>query len=264
MIVVPAIIPRNKIQLEEEIKKVSKFANVIQIDISDGIFTPFKTWPYNGNDLEYFDNLKSEIDGLPKWDDIDFEFHFMVHNPADVVSDYIHLAPSSIIVQIEALNDSQDDFEKIYKLCKENEVSIGLAIKPKTDTEKLKQYIEKTDFVQVMGNDLLGKHGTELDEKAIEKIKEIKSLYPEKTIAIDIGVNLDTKDVLLEAGATKLISGGAILEAENYFLETLTFPAKSSFKSSVLIRQERGALTEPCSRPADALKIIRFKEILIA
>ena len=66
-----------------------------------------------------------------------------------------------------------------------------------------------------MGSDRLGEHGVELDEKAVEKIKLLRELYPDSIIAIDIGVSLETKDELTEAGATKLISGSAILEAEN-------------------------------------------------
>jgi pentose-5-phosphate-3-epimerase len=66
-----------------------------------------------------------------------------------------------------------------------------------------------------MGSDDLGKHGVELENTAVEKIKEIKENFPETKIAIDIGVNLETKDELLSAGAEKLICGSAILDAEN-------------------------------------------------
>ena len=64
MQVVPAIIPKTREQMEEEIKKVSGFASLIQIDISDGLFTPFKTWPFNGRDVEYFENLKNHYSRL--------------------------------------------------------------------------------------------------------------------------------------------------------------------------------------------------------
>ena len=49
-----------KEQLEEEINKVFKFTKLVQIDISDGIFVPTKTWPYNGQDTGYFEELKKE------------------------------------------------------------------------------------------------------------------------------------------------------------------------------------------------------------
>lgn len=211
MIVVPAIIPRNKELMLEEIKKVSGFAKLIQIDISDGEFTPFKTWPFNGQDVDYFAKLKTEEEGLPLWDDIEYEFHLMVQDPEEYIEGFIHAGASGIIVQVEAINN----FQKIKDLCKENEVSLGLAIKPKTDLDKLTKYIDEIDFVQVMGSDLLGKHGVKLEEKAVEKIKELQKLYPEKTISVDIGVGESTEDELVNAGADKLVSGSYILDSEN-------------------------------------------------
>jgi pentose-5-phosphate-3-epimerase len=53
-------------------------------------------------------------------------------------------------------------------------------------------------------------------------IAKLRREYPDLEIAIDIGVNIETKDALLEAGVTKLISGGTILDSEdpeNTFLE---------------------------------------------
>ena len=209
--VVPAIIPKIREQFEEEIKKVSSFAKLIQIDISDGIFTPWKTWPYNERDIEYFENLKTEVLGWPKWDELEYEIHLMVKNPEEVVQDWIHTGATAIVAHIEAT----ENFQKVIDICKENEISLGVAIKPSTDIERLAPFVEQVDFIQVMGSDMLGKHGVELEDKAVEMIKTLHELYPNKTIAIDIGVNEDTKDILVEAGVTKLISGGAILESSN-------------------------------------------------
>ncbi len=207
--VVPAIIPKIREQFEEEIKKVSSFAKLIQIDISDGMFTPWKTWPYNERDVEYFENLKTEVLGWPKWDELEYEIHLMVKNPEEVLQDWIHTGATGIVAHIEAT----DDFQKVIDICKENETSLGVAIKPSTDIERLVPFVDQVDFIQVMGSDMLGKHGVELEDKAVEMIKALREKYPSKTIAIDIGVNEDTKDILVEAGATKLISGGAILES---------------------------------------------------
>ena len=211
MLVVPAIIPYTKEQLEEEINKVSKFAHLIQIDISDGIFTPVKTWPYNGRDMDFFDSLTKEIEGWPKWENVEFEIHLMIKNPEETVLDWIHSGAEAIIAHIEATNN----FQKVIDLCRENEVKIGVAIKPSTEISKLENFADQTDFIQVMGSDLLGKHGVQLDSKAIEQIKALRKLYPESIIAIDIGVTTDTAKILVSAGATKLISGGAILTADN-------------------------------------------------
>jgi len=209
--VTPAIIPHTKEQLEAEVKKVSKFAHLVQIDISDGIFTPFKTWPYNGRDADFFEKLKTQEVGWPKWEDVEYEIHLMVKNPEEMLADWIKTGVSAVVVHIEAT----DNFQKVIDICRENNVSVGVAIKPSTDIARLEPFISQVDFIQVMGSDILGKHGVELDPKAVEMIRTLRKMYPESIIAIDIGVNLDTKDELISAGANKLISGGFILDSDN-------------------------------------------------
>ena len=209
--VIPAIIPHTKEQLEEEIEKVLKFAKLVQIDVSDGVFVPTKSWPYNNQDAEFFNKLKNGEVGWPHWQDLDFEIHLMIKNPEDTVLDWIKTGVSSVVAHIEAT----DNFQKVIDICKENSVSVGVAIKPSTDIEKLKPFVPQIDFIQVMGNDLLGKHGILLDKKAIDMITRLRELYPERIIGIDIGVTTETAETLVSAGANKLISGSAILDSDN-------------------------------------------------
>lgn len=209
--VLPAIIPINKQQLGEEIDKVFHFADFVQIDISDGTFAPVKTWPYNNRDVDYFENLKNQEAGWPRWEDVNIELHMMVMNPENIVKDWISTGVSSIVAHVE----STDNIKNIIDICRENEVSIGLAIKPSTDISKIENFVSQVDFIQVMGSDNIGRHGVELEEKAISLIKELRKKFPESIIAIDIGVNEDTASNLVLAGANKLISGSAILNSEN-------------------------------------------------
>ncbi len=242
MKVLPAIIPSSKQQMEEEFLKVSHFAELVQLDISDGIFTGVKTWPYYGRDLEYFEQLKNEEAGWPKWEDVDIELHLMVVHPENVVEDWIKTGVVSVIAHIEATTN----FQKFIDICKEKGVGVGVAIKPSTNIDLLKPFVKQAhpvgdldgsqsesvtngvDFIQVMGSDLLGKHGVELEDKAIEMIKTLRSRYPDSIIAIDIGVTEQNAETLVNAGANKLISGGTILNSPDpigvyKFLESLDF-----------------------------------------
>lgn len=220
--VVPAIIPVNKLQLEEEMDKVYQFADLVQVDISDGVFTSVKTWPYNGKDADYFESLKKEDLAWPRWEETDIELHLMVQNPENVLDEWIQTGVGGVIVHIEATNN----LEEIIKKCREKNVSIGIAIKPSTDISKIEELVSSVDFIQVMGSNQLGRHGVELEESAIEMIKSLRTKFPESIIAIDIGVNEDTAQTLLDSGVNKLVSGGAILNSDNprevfEFLESL-------------------------------------------
>jgi ribulose-phosphate 3-epimerase len=150
--IIPSIIPKNKQQLEDEIDLVSGFANFVQIDISDGIFTPHKTWPYNGLDTGFFDDLKNEKVGWPKWESLDFEIHLMVKNPETVLENWIHTGISSVVAHIEATSD----FQKVIDICRGANVAIWIAIKPSTDVNLLAPFAAQVDGIQVMGSDELG------------------------------------------------------------------------------------------------------------
>ncbi len=209
--VLPAIIPVNKEQLTEEIGKVSHFAELVQVDISDGVFTNTRTWPYNGQDRDYFEKLKIEEEGWPKWEDVDIELHLMVANPENVLDEWIATGVSSIVAHIEAT----EDFQKVIDVCREKNVSVGIAIKPNTDIEKIEKFVPQVDFIQVMGSQLLGKHGVELEEKSLEMIKSLRMKFPNSIIAIDIGVTEENAQEIISAGVNKIISGGAILNSDN-------------------------------------------------
>ncbi len=209
--VIPAIIPENLEQLETEIKKVSHFAKLVQIDISDGQFTQTKTWPYNGRDKDFFEKLKSQEVGWPEWDNVDIEVHLMVKSPENIIEAWIQSGISSVVFHIEATEVP----DQIINICRQHEVAVGAAIKPSTPISLVEPIAEALDFIQVMGSDNLGSHGITLRHESVKMIKEIHAKYPNKKIAIDIGVDEESRDLLVEAGATRLVSGGAILKASN-------------------------------------------------
>ena len=65
-----------------------------------------------------------------------------------------------------------------------------------------------------------GKGGQTLLSEMVDKIKELKKYVDENNLEIDIeadgGINLNTCDVVKNAGANILVSGTAILMAKDY------------------------------------------------
>jgi ribulose-phosphate 3-epimerase len=210
--VVPAIIPKTFLHLGEEVDKVKDYASLVQVDITDGVFTKNTTWPYVG-DMGEFANLVEEELGLPSWEDMDYEIHLMVEHPETVVEDWVKAGASSIVVQIETV--TEESMETIIAVCKAAEAMLGVAIKPSTQTGRLAPYGDRIDFIQCMGSDDLGYHGAELNPTIFERLKELRTIYPDMTLAVDIGVSEDTAAELVHAGATKLVAGHAIFENGN-------------------------------------------------
>lgn len=210
--IVPAIIPKSLSEIEEKVSRVLGQVDTVSIDISDGVFAPTKTWPFEGGDVYAFQNM---IDGnhlLPYAEHVNYELDMMVATPAEYIEDWLQLGISSFVIHRESCEN--DGFE-IVRTLKEQGKQVGIAIKPKESIDVLEPFISEIDFVQIMGNDKIGYNGVPLDESVFTKIRTVKDLYPYVTISVDIGVNRETAPLLVSAGATKLISGSGVFGKED-------------------------------------------------
>lgn len=216
--VIPAILPKNYENLKNDVALVRGVVPLVQIDICDGIFTKSRTWPFLGGDFDiHFKAIMNEEEGMPFWEDIDFELDLMVADAVENFDIYTKLGPKGIIFHIEAVGnlESFKDFVEGIDMYIRDSMKIGVAINPSTELEKIFPIVSHVDFVQCMGNDTLGHHGVELDEKVLERIKILREKYPDLPIAIDIGVDQETAPALVEAGVTKLVSGSAIFNTDD-------------------------------------------------
>ena len=208
--VVPAIIPDSFETLSEKAERVRELVPRVQIDIANGSYAPTRTWPYTNDG--HIARLLSQDEGLPFWEDLSYEVDMLVRNPEDVLDQWIDIGVDAVIIHIE----STSEHSLILQKARERNVEIGWALKPSTPNQTLFDIIESAgmpNFIQVMGSDTIGHSGVELDEVVYEKIADIRAMYPELPIAVDIGVNEDTATALIDAGATKLVAGSAIFEA---------------------------------------------------
>ena len=141
----------------------------------------------------------------------------MVADAVENFDIYTKLGPKSIIFHVEAVGnlESYKDFIEGIDMYIRDSMKIGVAINPSTPLENIFPLVPHIDFVQCMGNDTLGHHGVDLDEKVYERIKILREKYPDLPIAIDIGVDQDTAPALVEAGVTKLVSGSAIFNTDD-------------------------------------------------
>ncbi len=209
--IIPAIIPKNINDLKEKLEKVRRIARFIQIDIIDGKFAPRPSWPYGEGDKESFGKIISEKEGLPFWEDFDFEADLMIENPENAIDDFIKAGFTRLIVHIE----STTNLEKIISRARELGTSICLAENIQTPNEEMEKWIDKIDGVQLMGISRIGFQGEPFDDGVISKIKYLRERYPDLIISIDGGVNLESAPRLISAGANRLVAGSAIFESED-------------------------------------------------
>lgn len=208
--IIPAIMPRDYDHLEEMMSLFVNVVPLVQLDIMDGKFVPARTWPYPRD--SHFDALLTEEEGMPSWDSINFEADLMIKDPELWVSKWVTAGASRIIVHVESMRD----FETIRAAVPEGLIELGLAISNETPHSAIEPYLDRIDFVQCMGIARIGFQGEPFDERVLEHVRSLRAMKPKMPISIDGSVNFDTARALVDAGATRLVSGSAILEADDF------------------------------------------------
>ena len=145
--VIPAIIPEDFENLEFQLRKVRGKAKRVQIDLTDGIYTPNTSWPYS--DQDHFKKIVSQDEGMPFWEDFDFDFDLMISNPENEYQKLIDAGASSLIFHLESLKGDKVAF--IKKVKEENMINVAVAIKTTTPNSELEPFLDIVDFVQFMG-----------------------------------------------------------------------------------------------------------------
>ena len=204
--IIPAIIPDSLTHLQSRLREVHGVVRRVQIDVMDGTYAPTSCWPYSGAGREAFESIRREDQGLPYWQDFDFEIDLLLKKPEERISEWALAGVACLIFHVE----TTDKLVEIAHECYTRRIEMALALKPSTDIEALAPYIERALFVQVMGNDRIGYHGVDFDTTALKTISAIKTRWPATTVGVDIGVSTETVTLLCNAGATRVAAGSSV------------------------------------------------------
>lgn len=207
--IIPAIMPDDYTELVSSVNLVFKKVKWIQVDVMDGKYTNSISWPY-GKHAEHFENILSEDEGLPHWEDINYELDLMVFNPYEESLKWARAGASRIVLHNKSLKNI-DVFKLIDEL-KSLGTEVGVAILPDENYLNIENVLEKIDFVQFMGINRVGFQNQEFAENVLDNISEFHAKYPNKTIAVDGAVNSDTAKDLVNVGVSRLVVGSYIFE----------------------------------------------------
>ena len=178
------------------------------IDVMDGKFVEKNTYKKM---LEYASYIK-RISNLP------LDVHLMVENVKEAINDFLSVEPNIITFHLEACKSKEEVFE-IIKYIKENNCKVGISIKPDTKIEEIYEFLPYIHMCLVMTVEP-GKGGQTLIKDTLKKIEELKRYIENNNIEIDIeadgGINLATAPDVKKAGANILVSGTAILMANDF------------------------------------------------
>ncbi len=195
----PSILAADFDNLEKEVKDVMSLgADRIHVDVMDGRFvnniTPGK---------EMYEKARAATDGI-------IETHLMVENPREWILDF--KKSDIIIFHVETVN-IEECFELIDYIHSLG-IKVGITLKPDTPLKKIMPFLEKVDMVLVMTVEP-GFGGQKLIGMCLDKVNELRLLNDKIDIEVDGGINLDTFQDAVKAGANILVAGTAIFKATN-------------------------------------------------
>lgn len=217
-IIVPAIIPTSRQDLEEKLSQLSGLCEEVQIDIVDGVFAGPASWPYMTDASEPSRML---IDGelLPRAGEFHLEIDLMSSDPESVAGTWIGLGASRLTVHSESTRFIPRFLASTNSLYGHDAdftpglLALGLSIGVETDLALIEPHLKKIDYVQFMGVKKIGHQGEPLDPRVFAKIALFRKRYPTIEIQVDGGVNLENAARLLEAGVKRLVVGSALWKA---------------------------------------------------
>jgi ribulose-phosphate 3-epimerase len=211
--VVPAILVRSYDELSAALQRIQGTAPVVQVDVIDGAFAPGTTWPLR--DEVHFPLIASGEEGMPLWESFDFEFDLMLTDPAADIDSYVAAGASRIVLHTRS--DTTPQALGRLQLPRQSEypVSVGVALTSAASASDLAEFENQYDYIQIMGIRRLGVQGSQLSPDVYELIKELRRVYPDKTIQVDGGVRLENCANLISAGANRIVSGSAIFNADD-------------------------------------------------
>ena len=185
---------------EDKLNNYKKIDNTsceyIHLDVMDGIFVENKV----DFDFNYHFNKKLDI-------------HLMVKDVEEYINKYKVLNPDFITFHIEV----EEDIDKLIKILKDNNIKVGISIKPNTDINLLNKYLPYIDLVLVMSVEP-GRGGQKFIEESINRINYLKNLREKNNynylIEVDGGINKDTINKVSNADIK--VVGSYITNSDDY------------------------------------------------
>jgi ribulose-phosphate 3-epimerase len=171
-------------------------ARIFQFDVGDGHFVePVTIGPIV---LQSISGLVHEREGV-------LDVHLMTEHPDRHFRAVAEAGGDSVTFHHEAVAD----IPAVAAQARELGLAVGLAFNPETEPEEIAPSAGDVDLVLCMSIHP-GYSGQKFMPEALDRIRRLRELVPDKPIQVDGGVGLDNAQELRDAGATLLVAGSSI------------------------------------------------------
>lgn len=192
--ILPTLLVKTRDEALSRLEILRGHTEWIQIDVIDGKFAANTTLDAN------------EFSGL--LDDFSVEVQLMVQDPAMVIQEWYQTGVRRVIIHAESMGDLGEHLTAVRKLGLQTGIGIGLD----TTVSAVFAYIPTVDRVVLMGVPV-GFAGGKFHRVVFEKALELHERFPDVTIELDGGVQIDILSTALQSGITSFAVNTALFSA---------------------------------------------------
>lgn len=196
--IVPSLLSADFSALGEEIRKIEKAGcKRLHLDVMDGHFVPNITFG------------PVVIKAIRRRTKLYLQAHLMIDQPEKYLKEFKKAGVDCLIIHQEACCNFRKTLRKIKSLG----LDAGVALRPKTSIETIKDVLQELDIILIMTVEP-GFGGQPFIKGIENKITRTRNLLEEKNLrmhlGVDGGINLKTVPLVVKSGATLLIAGEAV------------------------------------------------------
>lgn len=181
-----------------------------------GAITSLGDYPFLHFDVEdgnFVDNITfglKTIRAVRKLTEAAFDAHLMVTDPLKYIAPLSELDFKTVAFHWESTGYPMRIINEIHH----RGMAASIALNPVTPADAIADYLPVVDEVLVMTSEPDG-YGENFQPHIMKKIRRLRELAPDISIVVDGGVSKELLPSVMEAGATKVVMGRAVFNAEN-------------------------------------------------
>ena len=201
-ILAPSILAADFKELGQAIKTIEENgAEYLHYDVMDGIFVPSISFG-----MPVLASIRSCTNQV-------MDVHLMITEPIRYIKEFKEAGADLITIHLEAC----EDVAATIKAIREAGLKVGLSIKPATEAEAIRPYLDQIDMILVMSVEP-GFGGQKFIPESLDKIRALRALVEEAGVDVDIEVDggiyqANVKEVL-DAGANIIVSGSGVFKGD--------------------------------------------------